>query len=325
MGFAADQRDTVVGVHGSDPETGLTRLGHPRDAGSHRLRRRPHGRVAGPADATISLTRALLLRHEGCTLVQALASVRPSAAIRRERNRFLRVSSIVRRDSAGYVLWRTPSGDYWAPDRDLSLFFILAELELEPYGAGRSGAARGDVVVDCGAHLGVFTRQALRAGATLVVAIEPGPQAIECLKRTFAPEIAAGSAIVEPQGVWDRKAHLRLYSNGDTAVSTVFGPDSAPSVGIPLTTIDLLVPARGLSKVDFIKMDIEGSERQALAGARRTLMQFKPRPAIASYHRIDDHLRIPEIVLQANPAYRSAQVGCRLDLGAVVPLTLMFR
>ena len=278
-----------------------------------------------PNETISFLTRALLLPHEGCTVGEALASVRTSAAIRRERNRLLRASSVVRRDPAGYVLWRTPSGDYWAPDSDFSLFFVLAELELEPYGQGVSGAARGDIVLDCGAHLGVFTRQALRAGAKLVVAIEPGPQAIQCLKRTFAPEIAAGSVIVEPQGVWNREAHLRLYSNGDTAVSTVFGPDSAPSVSIPLTTIDLLVSVRGLNKVDFIKMDIEGSERQALAGARRTLMQFKPRLAIASYHRIDDHLRIPEIVLQANPAYRSARVGCRLDVGAAAPLTLMFR
>jgi hypothetical protein len=92
-----------------------------------------------------------------------------------------------------------------------------------------------------------------------------------------------------------------------------------------VTTIDHLVSARGLNQVDFIKMDIEGSEQQALAGASGTLMQFKPRLAIASYHRIDDHLRIPEIVLKANPAYRFASVGCRLDLGAVVPLTLMFR
>ena len=49
-----------------------------------------------------------------------------------------------------------------------------------------------DVVIDVGAHLGTFTRIALRHGARLVVAVEPDPVNAACFERTFAPEIAGG-------------------------------------------------------------------------------------------------------------------------------------
>ena len=44
---------------------------------------------------------------------------------------------------------------------------------------------------------------------------------------------------------------------------------------------------------DFIKMDIEGAERVALAGATQTLRRFRPRLAISVYHRVDDIWAVP--------------------------------
>ena len=53
-------------------------------------------------------------------------------------------------------------------------------------------------------------------------------------------------------------------------------------------------------------MDIEGAERRALAGARRTLARFGPRMAISSYHLRDDPAVIPAVVHQAQPRYHIA-------------------
>lgn len=60
-----------------------------------------------------------------------------------------------------------------------------------------------------------------------------------------------------------------------------------------LTTIDQLVLAGEVERVDFIKMDIEGSELRALKGAENTLRRFKPKLAISLYHKIKDFYEIP--------------------------------
>ena len=57
-------------------------------------------------------------------------------------------------------------------------------------------------------------------------------------------------------------------------------------------------------KVTFIKMDIEGSEANALLGAERIIRTYKPKLAISVYHRKDDMWVIPNIILQFNPDYK---------------------
>jgi FkbM family methyltransferase len=46
----------------------------------------------------------------------------------------------------------------------------------------------------------------------------------------------------------------------------------------------------------FLKMDIEGSEADALLGARSVISRCRPRLAIAAYHRVGDFYRIPRLV-----------------------------
>ena len=262
--------------------------------------------------------------RDGCTLGESVRGAWQAVQTRWRLQSLYKSSAIIKRDAAGYTLWRTPHGDYWAPDKDYSLFLVLAELERNPYGENRHELLYGKVVLDCGAHLGVFTRQALAAGAKLVIAIEPGPPQVQCLRRTFAREIAEGRVAVEPSGVWDEEGSLDLRSGSDTATSSVAGLTQGEAVKVPVTTIDRMVGKLRLGTVGFIKMDIEGAEPEALAGASRTLRESHPALAVAAYHRPGDHRRILGIVTQIDPRYRSAQVGCRVDLGVSVPLTLMF-
>jgi hypothetical protein len=90
---------------------------------------------------------------------------------------------------------------------------------------------------------------------------------------------------------------------------------------VPLTTIDRIVSELELSRVDFIKMDIEGAESNAIRGAAETLERFRPRMAIASYHNDDDLEVIPATVLGSQPGYQWCLAGVGAGWGN---LTLIF-
>lgn len=57
-------------------------------------------------------------------------------------------------------------------------------------------------------------------------------------------------------------------------------------------------------RVDFIKLDVEGHELAALAGASGIIARDQPVLAIAAYHRWDDLWRIPEVIRSLVPTYR---------------------
>jgi FkbM family methyltransferase len=223
----------------------------------------------------------------------------------------------VRTDREGYELWNTPKGDFWIPSENGEKFpWLLSNVERHFDRMGPCQVRAGDVVLDCGAHVGLFVREALSSGAKLVVAIEPVPENLECLKRNFAKEIAAGRVVVYPKGVWNREEMLSFtiaprFSAADRVV--LDPPGDAKVQRIPVTTIDRLVAELGLKQVDFIKLHVEGSEQQAIAGARETLAGFHPMLAIAADHRDDDAERIPELVRAAWPGYQMRCGGCRLN------------
>lgn len=215
-------------------------------------------------------------------------------------------------DADHRTLWETPQGRYWLPEGadDEFMTTLVTEQALDIYTYGKYGVRQGDVVLDCGANVGIFTRQALNKGAKLVVAIEPSPENLECLRRNFASEIAAGHVEIVGKGVWDREQTLFLEilrrTNPGMDAITLHSPGHRPGVWVPLTTIDKLVDELKLPRVDFIKMDIEGAEARAVAGASATMAKYKPRMAIATEHT-DDKVRNSASVVQtakrAQPAY----------------------
>ena len=59
-------------------------------------------------------------------------------------------------------------------------------------------------------------------------------------------------------------------------------------------------------KITFIKMDIEGAEYEALLGARKLIMENRPRMAISVYHKFEDFVTLANLVLEMHPDYRIA-------------------
>ena len=201
------------------------------------------------------------------------------------------------------------------------LAYLLSEQEWDVALVEKEHVRPGDIVLDCGAHVGTFTNKALERGAAKVVGFEPDPVNAEAYRRNFKKEIAEGRVILIEQGVWDSKGEMTLTigtTNSGTN-SMVLALPSHTAIQVGVDTIDAFVSQLNLPKVDFIKMDIEGAERQALKGASGTLSKYHPRLMIDSYHRPDDMQVLPQIIHQAWSGYSLVCGGCEVEEGHMKP------
>ena len=165
----------------------------------------------------------------------------------------------------------------------------------------------GDVVIEAGPWVGIFVRWALRYGASQVIAIEPVPDNVECLRRSLADEIAAGRVVVVEAAAWHSAGTVRMKQAGPnnfTGGSEGWNVSEDGEVEVRAVTIDEVVAELGLQRVDLIEMDIEGSERHALAGARETIQRFAPHVAACIHHLPDDPEAIPAVMGRIRPEYK---------------------
>jgi FkbM family methyltransferase len=247
----------------------------------------------------------------------------------RYKDDILRASKLLEKDAQGFQFFDTPYGTWWIPaGNQYVLPFNLAEQERDIYSGGDSGVGSGDIVLDCGANVGTFTRLALKRGAKQVVAFEPAPENIECYRRNFREEIAAGRVVLLPKGVWDKEDVLTLRRDptNSAADSFVMLSDTAGNVQAPLTTIDRVVEELKLERVDYIKMDVEGAETRAIAGAANTIARYHPRLSIATEHKPTDQVEIPAAVRSAWPGYTMTCGPClETTDGHIRPDVLYFR
>jgi FkbM family methyltransferase len=161
----------------------------------------------------------------------------------------------------------------------------------------------GDVVLDIGAYKGETTLWfADKVGPEgLVLALEPGRQTCAVLRRNIDRNQLSTMAPIRvlPCAAGAHEGTARFIAAGGAAA---LGAEGETTVAI--TTVDALVAEQHLARVDFIKMDIEGGEVDALRGAEETLRRFAPRLAITVYHRPNDLPDVVAVVRQACPSYR---------------------
>jgi FkbM family methyltransferase len=290
--------------------------------------------AAWTAYATVSKVRfatlVLLGRAGDCPMSNALRIREHFEEQTAIKDKILAASKRLESDE-NYELWQTPGRKYWIPrGSQFVLPFNLAEQAEHIYGTGEQAIRAGDVVLDCGANIGVTVQVALEANAKTIVAIEPAPENLECLRRNFPAEIEQGRVIIYPKGVWDKDDVLTLNvdPHNSAADSVVMKPEGAQgTIQVPLTTVDKLVAELKLGQVDYIKMDIEGAEPNALRGAHGTIARYKPRLSIASYHMAEHSSLIPRIVIETRYDYKKECGPCNEVRGEarIRPEILYFR
>lgn len=125
----------------------------------------------------------------------------------------------------------------------------------------------GDTVVDVGANIGVFSLWAAgRIGPTgTLTTIEPNPQTFGLLERNAAGATIHRVACGETAG--DVDFH---YVPGKLSVGSILErPDRTETITVPVRPLDDLLA--GHPPIDLLKIDVEGFEREVLAGAAKTL------------------------------------------------------
>jgi FkbM family methyltransferase len=154
-------------------------------------------------------------------------------------------------------------------------------------------AEQGETFVDVGGFDGFTSQEFISRcpGYDRVHLFEPEPSNMALAKARLTP---CRDVCFHQMGLSDRPQALRLSRDGSTSRLSSTG-----DVQIALDRLDAVID----EPVTFIKMDIEGAERPAIAGGAQLIRRFTPRLAIAAYHRADDFHRLPEQVLAINGSY----------------------
>jgi FkbM family methyltransferase len=165
----------------------------------------------------------------------------------------------------------------------------------------------GDVVLDCGSHVGdISLRFAIDVGQDgQVFGFDPDPKHVAISRDNALQNRLSSRMHFVACGVSDHVVQKSEGIEEDFSSSVNAGRRLSPSDAI--TSIDVFCKSKKIDVVNYIKMDIEGSEMEALRGAHYTIQRCRPKLAICLYHKPQDlweitnyiALHIEETVLYA--------------------------
>jgi FkbM family methyltransferase len=173
------------------------------------------------------------------------------------------------------------------PSGRAGLSEAVAELWLDrTYTADFYRPANGDVIVDAGANIGLFAIQMARQNRRCrVVALEPFAENFKYLEANVAGgywktitcrEVALGAGF----------ATGHMQASGSRSLDHVLRVGVNSTDGIPVIPLSGLFDLAGVKEIDFLKVDIEGSERDVFATASPDVLARFKRIAM-EYH---DHI-----------------------------------
>ena len=154
----------------------------------------------------------------------------------------------------------------------------------------------GDIFIDGGCYTGWTANQFAKLGCK-VYSFEMNKTNFD-LATKFAGE---KNFVLENLGLGSHE-HKARYINAKGASRL----DSNGPFTTTITTLDNYVREKGLPRVDYIKLDVEGAELDVLKGAAISIACWKPRLAISAYHKLDDLWTLMNFVKSIRPDYEFA-------------------
>lgn len=153
------------------------------------------------------------------------------------------------------------------------VFREFCELELPHIS---SLVPKAGIAIDVGAHYGDYTLALATAvgPAGRVLAVEPQQHACAILQRNVALNRFQHVSVL-PIALGDSNTSARLGLHADPSRSSL-GLDTDAAETVTVERLDDRLAREAVSRVDFMKLDIEGAELFALRGAEQTLRTYRP-------------------------------------------------
>lgn len=133
--------------------------------------------------------------------------------------------------------------------------------------------------IDAGAHIGYFSRKLVDLGLN-VVAIEPEPNACRVLRRNVSRGVVIQAAVSNRDG----ESILNLSRHG-TMNSMANSPYATKgSLSVKTVSLDSVAKQLRIEKIEFLKLDVEGWEYEAIEGASGLLAERRIRLIFVESH-----------------------------------------
>lgn len=131
-----------------------------------------------------------------------------------------------------------------------------------------------------------------------LVAVEPDPRSFKKLSDQ-GKEL---SSITPVNCILGSDSKTIAYHSAGSRASAIQSPTHrAKEISMPVETVDRLCQGQ---KLDLLKLDVEGAEKEALQGAVSTLRKDCPDLLVSLYHRTSDLFELPLWLHETVPAYR---------------------
>lgn len=150
---------------------------------------------------------------------------------------------------------------------------------------------------DLGAYTGDTIRELLHYtddAFASITALEPDRRSFR--KLTAYAEGLSGSVRCEQAGAWSSDTVLCFSDQaGRQSRVTKQGRETQ------MRALDSVLDG---APCTYLKMDVEGAEREAIAGAAQTIRQYRPKLNLAAYHKSEDFFQLPLLIHALCPDYR---------------------
>ena len=157
--------------------------------------------------------------------------------------------------------------------------------------------------IDSGAYVGDTVKDLMSycSKVNYCISFEPDTKNLKHLSAQLAilnQNYPNTNFFIYPAGVYSSNKILSFSNQGiNSSASFIDNSD----IKIPVVALDEIVLN---SNPNYIKMDIEGSEKEAILGAQKTIKKYKPNLAICLYHKPEDLWELPLLINKIEPNYK---------------------
>lgn len=156
--------------------------------------------------------------------------------------------------------------------------------------------------VDLGAYNGDTIREMLQFNPNLksVIALEPDARNFRKLNE-YAQTVENVDVKCINAGAWNERTTLLFDASGNRNAGIVSKGNIVSKIKeVPVISVDEVLNG---TPVDYIKYDVEGSEKEALLGSKETIQKHSPKLLASLYHRSEDLFALPELIKELNSDY----------------------